>query len=421
MWEQIHDGYYYLISQSYITLFLMLWVLVIFEIPRYLFSFFTALTFLRKKSEFEVDIESLGKVSVIIAGHNEEDAIEKCVRSLWEQSRPPNEIVVVSDGSTDGTRNILRRLLKERLIHGAHSTELRGGKSSAVNLGVRFCSGDIIINVDCDCSFDYHAIRNILYQFDDPKIGAASNSILVRNWGVNLITIFQAIEYSISISLGKHALLMLGQVTCASGAFSAFRKAALMQAGGWDSGGGEDLDITLRLRHYGWKIGFAADSICYTDVPTSLVALVRQRFRWERDAIRLRYRKYRHFINPLEHRIRPKELFHQFEFLLFNVIAILVLPIYLAWLFFTYGTNGWFVLIAAQMILMIMDIITFTLSALSTPKFKATPIWPYLLGYSILYVNLMRIVRLYSYTQEWIFKTSYTDTYSPSKVHRVRE
>ncbi|WP_299586970.1 glycosyltransferase family 2 protein [uncultured Microbulbifer sp.] len=363
----------------------------------------------------------MGKVSVTIAGHNEEDAIEKCVLSLWEQSHPPDEIIVVSDGSTDSTREKIRNLLRRRLIHGAHSTELRGGKSAAVNLALRYCTGDIIINVDCDCSFDYHAIKNILHQFDNPQVGAASNNILVRNWDANLLTIFQAIEYIISISLGKHALFMLGQMSCASGAFSAFRRTALNEAGGFDSGGGEDLDVTLRLRHYNWKIGYAADSICYTDVPTNLAALIRQRFRWERDAIRLRFRKYRHFINPFDHRVKFREFFHQFEFLLFNVVAILILPVYLAWLFYSYGSNGWFILIAAQMVLIIMDLITFTLSAIATNKFKAAPFWPYLLGYSIFYVNLMRIVRLYSYIQEWVFKTSYYDTYSPSKVHRVRE
>ncbi|WP_444890216.1 glycosyltransferase family 2 protein [Microbulbifer sp. DLAB2-AA] len=421
MWEEIQDGYYYLISQSFTTLFLMLWVVVIFEIPRYLLSFFTALLFFSSRPEYNTDIKSQGKISVIITGHNEEDAIEECVYSLWEQSRPPDEIIVVSDGSTDGMRLKVRNLLREGVIHGAHATEIRGGKSAANNLGVRYCSGDIIINVDCDCSFEYHAIKNIAEQFDDPLVGAASNNIFVRNWGANLLTTFQAIEYMISISLGKHALFMLGQMSCASGAFSAFRREALIQAGGFDAGGGEDLDITLRIRHYGWKIGYASESICYTDVPTNLGALIRQRLRWERDAVRLRFRKYRHFINPLEQRLKFREFFHQFEFLLFNVIAILVLPIYLAWLFYTYGVNGWFILIGAQIVLIILDIITFTLSAIATIKFKAIPLWPYLLGYSIFYVNLMRIVRLYSYIQEWVFKTSYSDTYAPSKVHRVRE
>ncbi|WP_226646742.1 glycosyltransferase family 2 protein [Microbulbifer variabilis] len=421
MWEELQEGYYYLISQSHTTLFLMLWVVVIFEIPRYLFSFFTALIFYSTKPEFETDIESLGKVSVIIAGHNEEEAIERCVYSLLEQSRPPDEIIVVSDGSTDGMREKARNLLSNGLIQGAHSTEIRGGKSAALNLGLRFCTGDIILNVDCDCSFDYHAIKKILEQFEDPLVGAASSNIFVRNWDTNLLTVFQAIEYIVAISLGKHALSMLEQMSCASGAFSAFRKMAIIQAGGFDSGGGEDLDVTLRIRHYDWKVEYAAESICYTSVPTNLAALIRQRVRWERDAVRLRFRKYRHFINPFERRLKFREFFHQFEFLLFNVIAILVLPFYLTWLFYTYGANGWFILIGAQIILILLDIVTFTLGALIIKKFKPAPLWPYLLGYSVFYVNMMRLVRLYAYVQEWVFKSSYYDTFAPSKVHRVRE
>ncbi|WP_226648107.1 glycosyltransferase family 2 protein [Microbulbifer variabilis] len=421
MWDTIQYGYNYLTTQSLTTLFLLLWVVIVFEIPRYLFSFFTALAFFKAKPELDTDLNSLGKISVIIAGHNEERSIERCVLSLWEQSRPPDEIIVVSDGSTDGMKYKIRNLYKKGLIHGAHATDIRGGKPASINLALRYCTGDIILNVDCDCSFDYQAIRNIILQFTDSKVGAASNNIFVRNWNVSLFTTFQAIEYLIAISLGKRALFMLGQMSCASGAFSAFRKEALIQAGGFDSGGGEDLDITLRIRHYGWKIGYSPESICYTDVPTNLVALVRQRLRWERDAIRLRFRKHRYFINPFNRNLKFKEFFHQFEFLLFNVIAVLILPIYLVWLFYEYGTNAWFILIAAQIILMLLDIVTFTLSAIATKKLIAAPLWPYLIGYSILYVNLMRLVRLYSYIQEWVFRTSYSDSYAPSKVHRVRE
>ncbi|WP_444925152.1 glycosyltransferase [Microbulbifer sp. DLAB2-AF] len=421
MMEAIHDGFIFLSAQSRGALFIMFWIVIFLELPRYIFSFFTAVFFFSSRIEKEVDLEKIGKISVIIAGHNEEESIEKCVHSLWAQSVKPYEIIVVSDGSTDGTRKVMSSLLTRGLIQGAHATELRGGKASALNLGIRFCTGDIVITVDCDCSFEHHTMKEVLLPFEDPKVGVVSGNVFVRNPQDNLITAFQSIEYIISISLGRHALAMIKQMCCASGAYSGFRKTAIDQVGGFDSGGGEDLDITFRLRNYGWDIAFAPEAICYTDVPTNILTLIRQRLRWERDAVRLRYRKYAHFINPFKRRIKFEEFFHQFEFLIFNVIAAIALPIYLVWLFASYGSNAWFILIGAQIVLIMLDCLTFALAAYATYKFSTLPLWAFLIGYSILYVNLMRVVRLYAYVQEWIFRTSYADSFAPSKVHKVRE
>jgi cellulose synthase/poly-beta-1,6-N-acetylglucosamine synthase-like glycosyltransferase len=99
--------------------------------------------------------------------------------------------------------------------------------------------------------------------------------------------------------------------------------------GGLDAGGGEDLDMTMRMRKAGWSVRFAPDAICYTDVPETFKAFIRQRFRWERDAIRLRYRKHRDQVSPLSSKMQPLELVHQLEFLIFDVGAALAMPIYL--------------------------------------------------------------------------------------------
>ncbi|MFP3787151.1 glycosyltransferase, partial [Burkholderia sp. SIMBA_024] len=77
-----------------------------------------------------------------------------------------------------------------------------------------------------------------------------------------------------------------------SGAFSAFRRKALDDIRGFDVGGGEDLDTTIRLRLKGWRIEYAPEAVCYTDVPTTVYQYIRQRLRWERDAIWIRYRKH---------------------------------------------------------------------------------------------------------------------------------
>tara|TARA_R110000751_G_scaffold307857_3_gene432943 strand:+ start:94327 stop:95592 length:1266 start_codon:yes stop_codon:yes gene_type:complete len=420
MYALIADGFSYLQSQSGLSLLLLFWYVFIFEIPRYTVNFAIALLFRRHSEDMAPDLLDNERISVIVAGHNEEDAIERCVLALHEQSRPPDEIIVVSDGSTDRMAEKIGTLLRRGLIDSAHATELRAGKSAAVNLADRSVTGEIMINIDCDCSFDRHAFRNIVKPFVDPDIGAVSGNILVRNPQKSLVTSFQAIEYLISVSMGKQAAAQLGQVTCASGAFSAFRQTALHGVGGMDAGGGEDLDVTLRLRQAGWKIDFAESAICYTDVPDTLTALTRQRFRWERDAVRLRYRKHIDLMNPFSPQFNWVELVHEVEFFIFHIVAAIALPIYLVWLFFTYGDLAPIVLVAAQAGLVVMDVFTFSLAAIATPKVRSRTLLPYLLGYSIFNGFLMRFIRIAAYMQEWVFKASYKDTYVPDKVHRVR-
>lgn len=421
MWQFISDGLNFLTSQSGVSLFNLFWFVIIFEVPRYLLSFLSAAV-LSVRSERERPGRShVGRVSVVIAGHNEEDSIARCVVSLREQSRPPDEIIVVSDGSTDRMPAKLRELQNRGLIQEAHCTQVRGGKSAALNLAVGRTTGDIVVNVDCDCTFDRHAIRDIVEPFADHEVGAVSGNIIVRNPDASLITACQAIEYLISISQGKQAADMTNQVSCISGAFGAFRRVVMQRVGGLDAGGGEDLDVTLKLRTAGWKAVFAPDAICYTDVPETFPALVRQRFRWERDAVHLRYRKHRGLLDPFSARFNVTELLHELDFIIFNVVAAAVFPLYVIWLFVAYGGLAPIILMAAQVGMWGLDSITFLLAAWMTPKANAVKLLIFLPAYSPFYGLLMRVVRLAAYIQEWVFQASYHDTFVPRKVQKVRK
>lgn len=415
------EAFAFLASQSGVSLFTLFWYVIIFEIPRYSFGFISTL-FVTFRSERYVSRPQVpGRVSVIIAGHNEEDSIERCVQSLHEQSRPPDEIIVVSDGSTDRMPEKLREMQSRGIIQEAHCVQMRGGKSAGFNLAAGRATGDFVVNVDCDCTFDRHALRDIIAPFADPEMGAAAGNIIVRNPMASVVTACQAIEYMISISQGKRAANLTDSMTCVSGAFGAFRSEALERVGGLDAGGGEDLDVTLRLRTAKFKTVFAPDAICYTDVPETLMALTRQRFRWERDAVRLRYRKHRALMNPFSWRFSVIELLHELDFVVFNILAALVFPIYLVWLFVEYGDFAPIVLMAAQIGMWALDLTTFTMASWLTPKARALSLVPYLIAYSPFYGFVMRMVRLSAYLQEWVFDASYNDPYVPKKVHMVRK
>ena len=419
MLDTVADGVTYLLSQSGESLLSLFWFVAIFEIPRYLLGFFSvaASGFRPAEKPPQRDDE---RVAVLIAGHNEEESIERCVLSLLEQSRQPDEIIVVSDGSTDRMPEKLRRLQGRGLINEAHCTQVRSGKSAALNLALRRATGSVVVIVDCDCTFDRYAIARIVEPFANPLIGAVAGNIIVRNARTNLLTAFQAIEYLISISQGRQVADLADQVSLISGAFGAFRRIALERVGGLDAGGGEDLDVTLRIRKAGWKTAFAAEAYCYTDVPTTLPVLIRQRFRWERDAVQLRYRKHRDLINPLSREFMFQELLHQFDFLIFGVGSAIVFPVYIGWLFVTYRDLAVPILAAAQAGMLVLDGLTFVLAALVTPKVKTLWLAPYVLGYSLFNSFVMRFIRLAAYLEEWVAEASYGDTYVPSKVHRVR-
>jgi cellulose synthase/poly-beta-1,6-N-acetylglucosamine synthase-like glycosyltransferase len=285
--------------------------------------------------------------------------MEKCLRSLGEQTRHIDEIIVIDDGSTDGMRDMINNLQRRGKITMALANQVRCGKPSSCNLGFTLSTGDIIINLDADCSYDQDAIEKLIEPFADPAVGATTGSIGVRNYGQSIVAAFQSIEYVMSIAMGKRVVDMLDMVVCASGAFGAFRRTATDQIGIMAPGPGEDFDMTLRLRRCGWKIRFAPDSWCFTDAPATLAGFVRQRRRWDRDTIRVRLRKFRNAYSPKRRKFALLETFEQCEWLVLNLAVTLVFPIYIVWMFFVFGTGALYILGFVALIYFIIDTIGF--------------------------------------------------------------
>jgi cellulose synthase/poly-beta-1,6-N-acetylglucosamine synthase-like glycosyltransferase len=411
-----------LAEQSTPGLMLMFFYVVMLELPRYGFSVVAFAVSPARRQQSVCFSKFSPRVSIMAVGLNEGDCIEKCVHSLRAQSYKNLEIVIVSDGSSDNMPKIARDLVRKGLVEKALATDRRCGKSSGVNLAYRYTSGEIIINVDCDCSYDRFAIERIVAQFaDDPSVGAAVGDIIPRNGNMSLIATIQVIEYLLCISLGKRVAAVFDQVVCASGAFSAFRRAAIDDVGFLDPGGGEDLDVTLRLRRRGWRIAFAADAFCYTDVPVTDWALIRQRMRWERDAVRVRYRKNRRTCLPSSQTFTVAEAVHQIDFLLFSVLLGITFPLYLLFLYFEMGASVGFMLLAAHLGMMLLDTVIFLIAVLTTGRWDFLGYLFYVPAYSIFNTTVMRAVRVVAYVQEWAFDGSRGDAhYVPLRVQQAR-
>jgi cellulose synthase/poly-beta-1,6-N-acetylglucosamine synthase-like glycosyltransferase len=401
------------------NLMMMCWFSIAFDWPRYLLSYAPAV--IATLAEMRKDVgpmPDIGKVSILIPGHNEADALEQCVLSLREQTFQDFEIVCVSDGSTDATYALMQRLQREGKVDKIAECAVRGGKSSAINLGIRIASGDIVIVIDCDCSFDRTAIEEILRPFADPQMGAVGGSVLVRNGEKSITASLQAIEYMVAIQLGRTALNLVGQLNIISGAFGAFRRTAFMHVGMMDPGPGEDGDITFRLRNYGYKIGFALRSVAYTDVPVHMYNLIMQRKRWERDALWIRFRKHIRMVDPRSAGFNGKELPHVIDYFVTDVLAGFVGVVYLAWLF-SVADAGFvlFILFGMYLLFLVLDFFMFACACLATGKRQYWAFWPFMFVYGPWKGYFMRAARLYTYVEEWIYSASRHDNFAPPKVN----
>jgi cellulose synthase/poly-beta-1,6-N-acetylglucosamine synthase-like glycosyltransferase len=421
-------GLDFLFAQSAQSLIAIFWYTILLEIPRYGLAFvavglapFAARLWPRNLLQTPCADGISNRVSVIVVGHNEAESLERCIRSLREQSLQGLEIIIVSDGSSDHMGAVAAGLVKRGLAERALATELRGGKASGVNLAIGATTGGIVVNVDCDCSFDRFALENIVKPFADPSVGAVCGDIIPRNGNGSLVARFQEIEYLYTLSVGKRIGAALNQVVCVSGAFGAFRREALDSIGAFDVGGGEDLDVTLRFRAKGWRIAFAEDAVCYTEVPDRLWPLIRQRFRWERDAIWIRFRKHWRLMDPRSSRFSLAEAFHQWDFLAFSVAGALVFPFYIIWLYASYGTFAAPILFGMQVGLFVSDMTMLAIAALVTGRPAFWRNLPYLFGFSLFTTYVMRLVRFCAYVEEWFLSGSRRDNYTPLKVRAIRK
>ncbi len=243
------------------------------------------------------------RVSVILAGYNEEVAVVPAITSLLECGFPNLEIIVVDDGSEDRTyqRALPFATRGEITLLKNASSSGRGGKPSALNLGLRFATGEFVVFLDVDTSFDRDMFSHLLGPFGDPQVAVVAGNLKVRNPDASFWTRMQAIEYLITIGLHRRWLDVFGTNYLASGACGAYRRSVLDSFMGCDVATAEDLDNTLKAKRGGGKVVFAPLAIATTDVPETLRALVRQRIRWDRDLVRVAFRKHVDLLDPRRH------------------------------------------------------------------------------------------------------------------------
>ncbi len=219
------------------------------------------------------------RVDVLVAAYNEAPVIARTIASVLASRAVDVRVVVVDDGSNDGTGEVVAREFgadpRVRLARKPN-----GGKASALNLALSLAEAPVVVGVDADTQLDPEALSLLMRWFADAAIGAAAGNVKVGNRR-NLVTRWQSLEYVTSQNVDRRALSRLNAITVVPGAIGAYRAEALRAVGGYRSDTlAEDMDLTWRLRRAGWVIVNEREARAYTEAPDTLGGLMRQRFRW---------------------------------------------------------------------------------------------------------------------------------------------
>ncbi len=222
----------------------------------------------------------ISAISIVIAAYNEGKVIQRTLASVFRTNFVGTlEVIVVDDGSKDDTAAKVTELAKQeprlRLIRQENR-----GKAHALRRGLTTCKEEIVIFLDADTHFEPQTIPALLVPFVRGKVGAVSGHARVgnlRSW----IARFQSLEYICGFNLDRRAYGFLNAITVVPGAISAFRKQAIIEAGGISGNTlAEDTDLTLSLHRSGWQVAYAAEAFAWTEAPETISMLTRQRLRW---------------------------------------------------------------------------------------------------------------------------------------------
>jgi biofilm PGA synthesis N-glycosyltransferase PgaC len=226
-------------------------------------------------------------LSVVIPVRDDETGIADTVTSIVRQRYPGDlEVVVVDDGSTDGTRDAVRALADDgspvRLIELA-----RGDAADALNIGIRACSHAYVVTAESGAFLQPTALARIVGRLlgDPPNTAAIAGTVLVRNSRETFMARMQEWDYFLGIASFKRQQALYQGTLVAQRSFSLFKREAVLAVGGWPRVEGEDLVLTWALLKAGYRVGYEPTAVSFSRVPTTVAAFVSQRRLWARGVI----------------------------------------------------------------------------------------------------------------------------------------
>ncbi len=233
-------------------------------------------------------------VTFVIPCKNEEKSIAKTISKCFEADYPKEklEVIVINDGSTDGTINILRKLKKNygnRLV--VVDWKINRGKRHGMAEGFKRAKGEIVVQLDSDSYIEPKTFRNLIEPFQNPEIGAVCAHADPENADENLLTKMQAAYYFMSFRILKAAESTFMTVFCCSGCSSAYRKSVVLPILdkwlneiflGLPVTWGDDRALTNWVLKRNYKTIYSDNVQAYTIVPTKFKQFLKQQIRWKK-------------------------------------------------------------------------------------------------------------------------------------------
>jgi len=279
------------ITMLYLLSFLLIWQFVGYPL-------LMAIIALRLKPKNK-DYSFQPFVSIIVPAYNEETVIKKRIENLLDLKYPRDkyEIIVVDDGSTDKTAEIVKTIIKK---HGENKSKIelikekeRRGKASAINLGKKYAKGEIVLIADANSIFDENVLKEMMPHFKNSKVGAVSGRYFISNPDKTL-TSSEAFYWEIEhiTFLGES---FLDSISTVIGTISAWRKDLMNFRTTTIT---EDLDMTIQVRRNGYKIRYEPEAIVYEPSATTIEDQIKQRKRTSLGTIQNMFKHLGYFILP---------------------------------------------------------------------------------------------------------------------------
>ncbi|MBX7535933.1 glycosyltransferase [Qipengyuania sp. GH1] len=261
-------------------------------VPGFMNAFLLVSLVLRPQSRRETPASWPG-ITILVAAYQEEELIGATLQSIAQLEYPGElEILVMDDGSTDRTSD--RVIENKALFDGLANMDLRlvrevqnRGKARVLNHGLELASHELIVTIDADTLLEKGCIVSLIEHLvaSPPETAAIAGTVFVANHDDSWITRAQQWDYFHGIAAVKRMQGMYYGTLVAQGAFSIYRKQAVLDVGGWPDTVGEDIVLTWSLLRRGLVVRHAEDAIAWTNAPKTFGELAKQRKRWARGMI----------------------------------------------------------------------------------------------------------------------------------------
>lgn len=313
-----------------------------------------------------------GGASVIVPVYNEAENIVATLESILLNQRKRFEIIVVDDGSTDNSVEIIKTVQtrypgKIKLIQQKNS-----GKAAALNNGISEAKYGVVVTVDGDTIFQRDTIKHLLKHFKDHRIAGVSGKVCTTK-PKNLVDIFQHIEYVISQNIDKKAFGRINSIGVIPGPVGAWRKSVLDKLGGYSNDTlVEDQDLTLAVLAAGKKIVYEPRAVAYTETPFTIRDFIKQRKRWIFGTFQCLVKYRKHILNPRSKSlglvVLPNSIFYTF---LLPLLYPLMDVMFIGWIAFNFFDQHWILFLTFIFIDLIYSVFAF----LNEPDKKLSILW----------------------------------------------